>query len=122
MLRRFGQQRRAWGVVLATPGMHQQGYAVTRTHDVEQRLHLIGLQRRLTLGVAPQQRRAGGERRHGLGQQFRDRDRRLENARRVNHVAEIQDAADRAGCGIHQQVGGVAIAMDGLAAQAAKPR
>ena len=40
----------------------------------------------------------------------------------MNHVAEIQNAADRLPVGIHQQIGGVAVAMDGLAAQAAQPR
>ncbi len=40
--------------------------------------------------------------------------------RRVNHVAEIQNAADRLAAGIHQQVAGVAVAMNGLTAQAAQ--
>ena len=41
--------------------------------------------------------------------------------RRMNHVAEIENPADRLSCGIHQQVGRVAVAVDGLTAKAAKP-
>ncbi len=39
----------------------------------------------------------------------------------MNHVAEIENAADRPPVVLHQKVGGVAVAMDGLAAQAAQP-
>ena len=40
----------------------------------------------------------------------------------MNHVAEVENAADRLAVGVHQQVGAVAVAVDGLTAQAAKPR
>src|ERR1700730_5516400 len=40
----------------------------------------------------------------------------------MNHVAKIENSADRLAVGVHQQVGGVAVAMDGLTEQPAKPR
>ena len=40
----------------------------------------------------------------------------------MNHVAEIQNAADGGACGIDQQVLAVAVAMDRLAAQRAQLR
>jgi hypothetical protein len=104
-------------IVAASPRMHQQGDGMSCGDDVVQQLHLIGVQG-LPPRVAVQHGARRRQRYHGLGQQFRHRHRRLEYQGRVDHIAEIENAADRAPIGRHQQVGGVAVAVDGLTAQA----
>lgn len=94
---------------------------MTRRDDVVQQLHLLGLQG-LALRIALQHGCNRIQRRRRLRQQLRHRNRRLENQRRVNHIAKIQNAADRLAVCIHQQVARMAVSVDGLAAQAAQPR
>ncbi len=92
--RRLVQHMRASITVMTTPGMHQNGNGMTCCDYVVEHLHFIGLHG-LAAGVTVEHCGHRLERRHRFGQQLRHRDRRLEYQRRMDHVAEIENAADR---------------------------
>ncbi len=114
------QRMRTLRIVQPAPGMHQHRGGMARADDVEQQFDIIAPQR-LALRIALQHGGQRIERHRALRQELGHRHRRLEYQGRVDHVAEIQNSADRLSR-IDQQIARVAVAMNGLTAQAAKPR
>jgi len=99
--------------------MHEQGRSVACRDQIVQDLDLGALER-LTKRVGLEHGGNRRERRKTFGEELRHGHRGLENPRRMDHVAEIQNAADGALRRVDQQILSVAIAMNGLAAQRAE--
>jgi len=72
---------------------------MARGDDVEQQLHLIGLQS-LALRIARSTAATESNGDTASVNSLRHRDRRLEYPRRMNHVAEVENPADRLAVGV----------------------
>ena len=105
----------------AAPRMQQNGDGMPRRDEVEKHRDLGRLDR-LDERVAFE----NGRHLIGCGQSFRQQfghgHRRLQNQRRMNHVAEIQNPAHCTSRGINEQVAGVTITVNRLGTQSAQCR
>jgi hypothetical protein len=100
--------------------MQHQGDGMPRRDEIEKHGNVGGCER-LDPGVALQHLGKVRDVGQSLREQFGHGHGRLQHQRRMNHIPEIQNAADRPSGGIDQEVAGVAVPMDRLAAQPSQP-